>query len=179
MSMAKYMRDGTNRAPSSIVVSAEIFTSYIFTITANEKQFPKALRYSLIKKLQNRCCSLCEHVYDGCNKKAITEKDFKHVQKCQDKVYHDLSKLKGLIAVANSNAHLNNYEHLADLYISMTEAYSKWVRNVSRAKARAKRNGTFKHSDRKASFKKNRIKKIAREMDHDADGFAVLKRKES
>lgn len=178
MSMAKYLRETANKSPSSIVVSAETFTNYVFAITSNEKQFPKSLRYSLIKKFQNRCVKLCEHVYDGCNKKAVTKKDFKRTEKCQDKVYDDLAKIKAIISIANSNAHLTNYEHLADLYINLTEAYRKWVRNVARAKGRAKRDGFYSKKDRVESFKKNRVAKIAREMDRDQDGFAVLKRRE-
>ena len=69
MSIPKYLRESTNKAPSSVVVAGETFTNYIFKITANEKQFPKSLRYSLIKKLQTRCVTMMEHIYDGCNKK--------------------------------------------------------------------------------------------------------------
>lgn len=177
MSMPKYLRESTNKAPSSVVVAGETFTNYIFKITANEKQFPKSLRYSLIKKLQTRCVTMMEHIYDGCNKKPVTKKDFKRTVKCQNQVYDDLAKLKALISVANSNANLTNYEHLADLYVNLLDAYRKWVRNVGRARGRAKRNGMYTKKDRKKTFNRNRLTKLAREMDHDSDGFAVLRRK--
>lgn len=175
--MPKYMRESANKSPSSIVVSGETFTGYIFKITANEKQFPKSLRYSLIKKFQTRCITMMEHIYDGCNKKPVTKKDFKRTKNCQDKVYDDLAKIKALISVANNTAHLNNYEHLAELYINLTEAYHKWIRNVRRAEARAKQNGMWSKKDRKKAYNRNRLAKLAKEMDHDSDGFAVLKRK--
>lgn len=177
MGTPKYMK-GQNKTPSSIVVSAEIFTNYIFKITANEKQFPKSLRYTLIKKFQNRCVSLCEHVYDGCNKKPLTKKDFKRAQKCQDEVYDDLAKLKALISIATSNARLSNYDYLATLFIDLTDAYRKWVRNVARAKSRALRNGTYEASDRAEKFKKNRLDKMARGMERDESGYIVLKRRQ-
>lgn len=178
MSAPQYMKDEPKRVPSAIVVSSEIFTSYVFKITSNEKQFPKSLRYSLIQQFQNACVNLCKHVYDGCNKKPITKQDFKRVKKAQNHVYDDLADIKAIIAIANSNAHLSNYRELSEKYVVLLDNYQKWLRNTARAKSKSKHMGTYKKKNRMDRFKANHLAKLAREMEHDDDGFAVLKKRE-
>lgn len=72
--MPKYM---VKKPPSgiSVVILAEALTSHLFKITANEKQFPKAYRYTLVSQIRNTCLDLNRHIYNGCVKKGAVPKD--------------------------------------------------------------------------------------------------------
>lgn len=180
MSQPQYMRDlyKDHKAPSSIVVSAEAIMVYVFTITKNESQFPKALRYSLISELQKCTLKICKHVYAGNNKKPTTKEDFKLVEKCQAKTYKQMSHLKALINASLKIANMKNFEHMAELYVNLSDAYTRWLHNTRRAKARAKKSGVYTKKERRIAYNKNRIRSQAGRMPHDEDGFIILRRRE-
>ena len=64
MSKAKYMSQRTDSA-MSVIVWAERLTAHIFSITSNEKQFPKSFRYTLSAEMRNICLKFNEHLYNA------------------------------------------------------------------------------------------------------------------
>lgn len=167
--MPKYM---VKKPPSgiSVVILAEALTSHLFKITANEKQFPKAYRYTLVSQIRNTCLDLNRHIYNGCVKKAMTTKEFKRIKKYQKKAYADLIDLKALLVIANNIAQMNNISYVADLYQDTVEAFNRWVRNIKRSSRKIK----WKESMTDEERLEFRLGIQAKRMKRDADGFAVL-----
>ena len=169
MSAPKYMTWKRDNSPISIVVAAEQLTAYMFQITNNEKQFPKAYRYTLVQDIRNTLLRLNKHIYNGCGRKPSTMKDIRRMYKFQNKVNEDLLDLKALMMIAIEAAHIKNPEEYAKLYDNTVTAYNKWVRNNRREEQRVKERGTNKDT-RTQRIAKQQAKTIAR----DPDGFAVL-----
>lgn len=180
MSQPQYMRDmyKDHKAPSSIIVTAEAVTEYVFVITKNENQFPKSMRYSVISQLQNECLKINKHVYAGNSKKPRSKEDFKRVEKHQKKTYEHMMNLKALVNVSLKVANMRNFEHMATLYLALAEAYARWVHNTRRQKSKAKRSGLYTKKERKRAFEENRIRSIAGLMARDSDGYIILKKRE-
>lgn len=138
MSIPKYM---SNKKPSgiSVVISVEKLTQYIFKITSNEKQFPKAYRYTLSSALRNNCIDLCCHVYNGAYKRIVTTADYERVLKFQNAALQHLLNIKALMVISLGIVHINNPGYLAELYDEATDSFKRWSRNTRRAAKKAGR----------------------------------------
>lgn len=161
-----------DNSPISIVIAAEHLTAYMFQITNNEKQFPKAYRYTLVQDIRNTLLKLNKHIYNGCSKKPGSMKDIQRMYKFQDKVNEDLIDLKALMMIALEAAHIKNPDEYARLYDTTVTAYNKWVRNNKREEQRVKEKGSCPDT-RTQRTAKQQAKTYAR----DPDGFAVLVRR--
>ena len=60
MSKPNYLRKGD--APASILIKAENFVIYLFNITNNEKQFPKAYRYTLVSDIRTTALDMHKNI---------------------------------------------------------------------------------------------------------------------
>jgi len=148
MSIPKYM---SNKKPSgiSVVISCEKLTEYIFKITSNEKQFPKAYRYTLSSALRNNCIDLCCHVYNGAYKRIVTPADYERVLKFQNAALQHLLNVKALMVISLGIVRINNPGHLAALYDEATDSFKRWTRNTRRAAKKATRKEEIREMKRK------------------------------
>lgn len=127
MSMPKYRRKTTSTA--SIVVSSENLIKYLFRITNNEKQFSKALRYTLNTDIRNTCLKLEKAIYYALSINPRYYEQYKERVKYQKKAYKRLVELKCLIVLAASIANISNMEYLSELYFTASNDFNRWVKN--------------------------------------------------
>ncbi len=172
MSKAKYLRN--DASPTSIIVTVEAFIQYIFTITNNEKQFPKAFRYTLTSQIRNECLLLHRNVYAALAIKPRYRKQYKKHLKRQQKAYENILNIKALLVVATSITKIQNLEHLTMLLTNVVNSYNRWVKNDNRI---YKNLPTKKQLDKYNADKYERRKQRREEwnaMPRDEDGFIIL-----
>lgn len=131
MSVPNYMRQNP-RSPMSIVISAEEITFYLFQITANDKQFPKALRYTLSSDIRNTCLKLNKSIHKAMSARPMFKEDVPKRNKRREKVYDRIIELKSLIMIAYRVAYIKNLEHLATLLTKLEDDYDNWKKNDHR-----------------------------------------------
>lgn len=171
VSKPKYLR--SDASPASVVVTIEVLMKYIFTITNNEKQFPKSYRYTLVTDIRNTCLKMHKSAYNALSVKPRYLEQYKKRIKYQQKVYRRLIDLKALLVIATSVVHIQNLEHLSILMNNTFEAYNRWVKNDSRMyKNLLPKDEYFERRD-----ENNRRRKEYLSMERDADGFIILKKK--
>lgn len=174
-----HISNGRDKRPDSsisIVVLAEEFNSYLFTITSNEKQFPKAMRYTLSNDIRNTSLRVCKLVYRGCSLKLTSLKDYRKLRDIQDELYDALVDLKCLLHIATDVASPKNPLQIATLYDGVIDSFTKWVKNTKRLMKRVEYKESTTAEERRMAHIKT-VEKLAREMDHDDSGFILLKRK--
>jgi len=176
MSKAKYMSQRVDSS-MSVIVYAEKLTAHLFQVTSNEKQFPKALRYSLSAEIRNTMLKFNEHLYMAAYIRPRKKKDYKLIQKHQRKAKDKLIAAKSLVTLSTNLANFRNLEYLAELYDDTVEAFNHWVRNTNRAYSKFLKKEAMSPEEREELAKikyENRLSWMAKTMKHDADGFAVL-----
>ena len=175
MSKPAYMRN--TRSPISVIIYAETLTKYIFSITNNEKQFSKAMRYTLSDDLRNTALKLTKALYNSVSIRPKYKGQYKKRKKYQQKAYHALVELKSLINIANSVANIKNLEYLANLFIDVAEALDRFIKNDKR---------TFGNLPTKKEYNRHNAYQLARRellreqkesMRRNENGFIVLTHK--
>lgn len=176
MSKAKYMSQRVDSA-MSVVVWMERLTAHIFSITSNEKQFPKSLRFTLSERMRNTALKANENLYNATYIRPTKKKDYKRIQKFQRKTRKNMIALKSLITIATDIAKLRNVEYLASLYDDTVDAYNHWIKSTQRAYNKFKREQAMSPEEKEMYAKQKREQYLswkARTMRHDEDGFVVL-----
>ncbi len=176
MSKAKYMSQRVDSA-MSVVVWMERLTAHIFSITSNEKQFPKSLRFTLSERMRNTALKANENLYNAAYIRPTKKKDYKRIQKFQRKTRKNMIALKSLITIATDIAKLRNVEYLASLYDDTVDAYNHWIKSTQRAYNKFKREQAMSPEEKEMYAKQKREQYLswkARTMRHDEDGFVVL-----
>ncbi|MCM1295139.1 MAG: four helix bundle protein [Muribaculaceae bacterium] len=173
--------NGREKRPDSsisIVVTTEELNAYLFKITTNEKQFPKSMRYTLSSDIRTTSLSICKKVYRGCSKKPQFYKDFKKIREIQDDIFDLLTDLKCLLHVSVDVANPNNPLQMASLYDAVVDSFNKWVKHTKRAMKLAKEREEYT-PEMKREMRIKFYDRQAKLMDHDSDGFVVLKKAKS
>lgn len=176
MSKAKYMSQRVDSA-MSVIVWAERLTAHIFSITSNEKQFPKSYRYTLSAEMRNTVLKVNEHLYNAAYIRPKTKQDYKRIQKYQRKARQKLIALKSLITLSTNLARLRNIEYLATLYDDTVDAYNHWLKSTQRAYNKFKKEEALSPEEKAELAKQKRVQYLswkARTMKHDDEGFVVL-----
>lgn len=173
MSRPRYMLH--RNSTLSIVVDVENLITYIYQITNNEKQFPKAYRYTLVSDLRNTCLDLYKNIYKAISINLRHKKDLKRKQKFQKRVYENIFELKGLLIIATKVAHINNTEFVAKLMSTISESYNKWVRNDIRKNKRLPSKKEYEKSVRE----RQEYQKAWLSIPRDKDGFIHLQWKDN
>lgn len=172
MSKPKYLR--RDIAPSSIIVYIEELIKYIFAITNNEKQFPKALRYTLIVEIRKCCLKMYTATYKALNIKPRYYEQYKKRVKCQKKVYKRIVELKGLLIIALGVANVQNVEYLSALLDKVVEYYNKWVKNDRRTYHDLPTYNEYVASRERRLERRKRIQAEWNALPRDNDGFVIL-----
>lgn len=172
MSKPKYLR--SEASPASIIVTVEAFVQYIFTITNNEKQFPKAFRYTLTSQLRNECLMLHRNVYAALAVRPRYRKQYKKHLKRQQKVYDNILDIKALLVVATSVAKIQNMEHLTLLLTSVVNSYNRWVKNDRRLYKNLPTKKQFAQDNAERRERSKQRKAEWRALPRDAEGFIIL-----
>lgn len=154
------------KSPKSTINKIEDLVVYIHKITNNDKQFPKAYRYSLTNLLRNTSLHLYVTVYVACNKRVRNSNDAKQLGDALQNAYTFLVQLNGLLCIASKIVNIKNPEYLYELYDAADESLTNWVKSTKRLK------------DRMVAYEKEleRKKKMNRDTIRDKDGFIVIKR---
>lgn len=172
MSKPKYLRREV--APSSIIIYIEELIKYIFAITNNEKQFPKALRYTLIVEIRKCCLKMYTCAYKAINLKPRYYEQYKKRAKYQRKVFKRIVELKGLLIIALGVANVQNVEYLSELLDKVVEYYNKWVKNDKRMYKNLPLYEDYILARERRLAKKKRIQDEWNALPRDEDGFVVL-----
>lgn len=130
MSKPKYLRN--DASPTSVIVSIETFLKHMYTITNNEKQFPKAYRYTLTAEIRNTCLKMHRHAYVAIAIKPRYRGQYKKHVKLQQKLYRDILNMKSLLIVAASVAYIQKLEYVTLLLDNVIQSYNRWVKNDRR-----------------------------------------------
>ena len=130
MSKPNYLRKADT--PNSIVVKVEGLVTHLYKITNNEKQFPKAFRYTLVNDIRNTCLSMHKNVSKAIAIHPRFRKEYKRRKKYQNKAYMDLIDLKSLLIIALDVASMSNPEFVATQMEIVVDAYTKWIKNDKR-----------------------------------------------
>ena len=177
--MPNYMRKN-NRSVSSIIISAQDLTEYIFTITNNEKQFGKIMRYTLSSELRNCCIKIMENAHIAFSIRPKHKKDYKEYVKYQQKVYKNLVKLNSLIILSLSVASVKNKEQLAILFNAALDDYMRWVKTSKRVYKNLPSEKTYMkrvEKQKRKNAQTMRLRAAYKTMEKDENGFIILKRK--
>lgn len=181
MPMPQYARK--TDAPISITVKIEHFVEYLFQITNNEKQFPKAYRYTLVSDIRNTALSLYKNVNKALAIRPRYRKEYNRRAKFQNKAYNDFIDLKSLIFIALDVLHLRNPEYIAHEFSVIAEGFEKWIKNDKRVYSRlpSKKEYIAYRQQQQAIRKAKRVEtyKQWRELDtyRDDTGFVLLKQR--
>lgn len=175
MSKPAYMRN--TRSPMSVIIYAENLTKYIFAITNNEKQFSKAMRYTLSSDLRNTSLKLTKALYKAVNTRPKHKADLKIRKKYQQKAYHALVDLKALVNIANSVANIKNLEYLARLFVDVAEAFDRFVKNDKRIFSHLPTKKEYLAKNKKLTEHRIMMKTQKASMTRDENGFIRLSHK--
>lgn len=184
MSKPQYLRH-TAKSPAGIVVAAEELIKYLFTITNNDKQFPKAYRYSLVTDIRNTCLKLNKHIYRAMAIHPRTQEQYERRRREQLKIYDRIIDLKSLMVIANATVNVKNKENVARLLYDIVEMYNRWVKNDRRLFKNLPTEREY-YNRRKEQQSAKRVMNppdsqtevcAHSQYDCDTDGFIVLKRK--
>ncbi|WP_300944235.1 hypothetical protein [uncultured Duncaniella sp.] len=174
MSKPKYLRN--DASPVSIIVSIEAFIKYMYTITNNEKQFPKAYRYTLTAEIRNTCLKMHRHAYRAIAIKPRYRKQYKKHVKEQQKVYQTILDMKALLIIATSVASIQNLEHLTLLMNNVIENYNKWVKNDRRLYKNLPSHKELIKMQHKANELRRQRREEWMSLPRDDEGFILLNR---
>lgn len=176
MSKPNYLRKGD--APSSIIIKVEGLITYLFNITNNEKQFPKAYRYTLVTDIRNTALDLHKNVSKALAVHPRFKKEFKRRREYQDAAYMNLIDLKSLLVVALNTVSIANPEYVALQMEIVMNGYVKWVRNDKRNYRHLPSKKEYNEYRRALQEKRKLIKMEWANLEKDEDGFVVLRRKD-
>lgn len=178
--MPNYLRKN-NRSVGSIIVSAQDLTEYIFTITNNEKQFGKIMRYTLSSELRTCCIKILENAHIAFSIRPRHKKEYNERIKYQQKVYRYLVKLNSLIILSLSVASIKNKEQLSLLFNAALNDYTRWVKTDKRIYKNLPSEKKYKkmiEKQKRKNIKALKLKAAYKSMDKDENGFIILKRKQ-
>lgn len=175
MSKPKYLR--SDASPASVIVSIEAFIKYMYTITNNEKQFPKAYRYTLTAEIRNTCLRMHRYAYAAIAIKPRHRKQYKKHVNQQQKVYDAILDMKALLIIATSVTSIQNLEHVTLLLNNVTDSYNRWIKNDRRMY----RNLPTKKELQRTQAMHNELRRQRRaewlSLPRDDEGFVILQRK--
>jgi hypothetical protein len=179
VSKPNYLRKGD--APASILVKAENFVIYLFNITNNEKQFPKAYRYTLVSDIRTTALNMHKNITKALSIHPRYKKELKQRRKFQQRAYLDIVDLKALLTVAMSTVKITNPEYIALQLDIIIDGYVRWLKNDKRNYRKLPtRKEYLAHREEiyKARAEAKLQAKLEWEsMDRDIDGFIVLHRR--
>lgn len=175
MSKPKYLRHDSS--PTSVVVHVENLIKYIFTITNNEKQFPKAYRYTLVADLRKTCLKMEKATYNALAIRPRYREQYKKRTKYQQKVFKHIINVKALITIAAEVANIQNMEHLASLMESVVNAYNRWIKNDKRSYNKLPTKDEFEYDRKQKLLKKKQFDEEFEALERDIDGFVILRHK--
>lgn len=156
--------NATNRkSPKSTINKVEDLVVYVFQITNNDKQFPKAYRYTLVTMLRNVALTLYVGIYMSCTKRIRSAGDAKTLLDMLHRCYDALVQLNALLCISTKIASIKNPEHLFELYDVADDSLVQWIKATKRLHKRLHDYETTKATN------KNAVKR-------DKDGFIILKR---
>lgn len=153
------------KSPRSTINKIEDLIVYVFQITNNDSQFPKAYRYTLVTNLRNTCIELYVDTFMACSKKLRCSNDAKSLFVMLQQCYTTLTELNALLCISAKIVSIKKPEHLFKLYTDAEESLVKWVKYTKRSIGRmveAERNMQLQNNPKR-----------------DNDGFIILKRKAS
>lgn len=175
MSMPKYMR--RNTSPAAIVTHTENLIKYLFTITNNEKQFPKVMRYTISTDIRNTCLKLEKAIYNAMAINPRYRKQYKKRVKYQQKAFKAIVDLKALLVIAVDIASIKNLEYLSTLLNNVIIAHNHWVKNDKK-----KYSDLPSYKEYMASQYEKRYRTPPTEFTdplyRDLEGFIILKRRD-
>ncbi|MCM1230102.1 MAG: hypothetical protein NC489_08215 [Ruminococcus flavefaciens] len=157
----------TRKSPKSTINKVEDLVVYVFQITNNDKQFPKAYRYTLVSMLRNVGLTLYVGSFLSCSKTIRSSDDAKMLLDMLQNCYNTLIQLNALLCISSKVANIRNPGHLFELYDMVDESLVQWVKATKRLHKRlleVERARAVKHAN-------------ARNDVRDGDGFVVLKRR--
>ena len=174
MSKPNYLRKSDS--PSSIVVKVEGLVTYLFNITNNEKQFPKAYRYTLVTDIRNTVLSAHKNVSRALAIHPRFKKELKRRKKYQNKAYMDLIDLKALLIVALNTVSISNPEYLALQMEIVLEGYTKWIKNDRRNFSKLPSKKEYYANLTAVREHRRMIRAEWDRFERDTEGFVVLRR---
>lgn len=175
MSRPNYLKKSTLSSSYNIITTVEELVSYIFTITNNERQFPKAYRYTLISEIRLTALKLNKHIYRAASYSTKALSDYERIRTEQERPYDLLIDLKSLIVISMTILNLRNPEHLGKLFDSTVTVFNKWIKNTKRAQKKAIYEASLT-PEQILQKKEARLTRIAKSMKHGQDGFVELTR---
>lgn len=166
---------------AKLIFSSENLVAHIFKITNNEKQFPKAYRYTLVTEIRNACLNYIRYIIRAGSINPKMRKDAKRRTKYYNKARNYLEDVGSLILMANKTLRLQNPEQFAVLFADASDYLAKTYKY---SKSQIKRLPTKKEYEHKMFCARLNTKlkyletDIMRQTDgyHDDDGFLVLVR---
>lgn len=165
----------------AVVMKMEELMDYIFRITANEKQFPRAYRYTLSNDLRDACLKSYKAIYKASFINPRTEKDYEKIFDYQEQATEYLLDIKALIVSSTKITKLRNPEYLAKLYEDVLHGYRHWRKNIRRNYSRLQKKLKMTPEERvaaKLEARESWLHYKASSLKHDADGFVVLHKRE-
>lgn len=174
MSKPAYMRNPPS--PISVAVKAEELAKYVFTITNNEQQFPKSMRYTISKDLRNAATDIVKYSYLAVSIVPKYKKQLKRRNKYKQKLYDAIIVFKAMLNMSAAVAYIKNPEHLATLTSEMIQSFDKLIKHDARK---------YKNIPTKKEYRKSIQESIQRKkvhhlieqrdsMNRNEQGFIVL-----
>lgn len=138
---------------------------YIFQITNNDKQFPKAYRYTLIDTLRNAALTLYTGTFVASSKHTRNSEDARKLLGILNQSYNTIIELNALLCISVKLANIKNPDHLFTLYSAVSDSYIKWIKSIKRVYGRM------------LEFERKKTQERRSDCIYDNDGFIVLKRR--
>lgn len=168
------------KSPIAVVLKVEALTKYIFTVTNNEKVFPKKYRFDLVQKLHIVALNLNASVIQAVNMPARYKKESKKRIKKIEQCIEYMQELGALMIITNGIITLNNPEQYAKLFTEASASLKYYYDNSKRFHNRLPSKKEYYHKlfminlSRKI-YKLNNI--ILTDYYRDSEGFVVLQKK--
>lgn len=167
MSKPKYLRKDVS--PNSIIMVVENTLGYLFQITNNEKQFPKAYRYTLVTEIRNTCLHMYRSTYKALSIKPRYLEQYEKRSKYREEVYNDILDLNALMIIATKVVTIKNPEYIANMMDELIKSFNKWTKNDKRQ---------FKSLLPETEYRLSCYKKHKPKYDRDENGFIILRYKD-
>lgn len=168
------------KSPIAVVLKVESLTKYIFTITNNEKIFPKKYRFDLVQKLHIAALNLNTSVIQAVNMPARFKKESKKRLKKIEQCIEYMQELGALMIITNGIIILNNPEQYAKLFTEASTSLKYYYDNSKRFHNRLPSKKEYYHklfiiNLSKKIYKLNNI--VLTNYYRDSNGFIVLQKK--
>lgn len=166
MSKPKYLRKDVS--PNSIIMVVENTLGYLFQITNNEKQFPKAYRYTLVTEIRNTCLHMYRSTYKALSIKPRYLEQYEKRSKYREEVYNDILDLNALMIIATKVVTIKNPEYIANMMDELIKSFNRWTKNDKRQ---------FKNLPNEENYRAVYQTKLKNKYERDKNGFLILKYK--